>query len=341
MNLSFEQIRAAACGAAYCEQSEIGVHFHRFTCEQETLYHAAEPRFDKKLTATAGVSLRFFTDSRLLTLGVTVFEGSTRTYFAHDVLINGIYLGSLQNFAEGDLEPGNPQKPFPLGDFEKTFDLGEGEKEVTVLLPALVSSVLTKLTLEDGASFIPAPKRPVWLAVGDSISQGYDAAHPRCRYTARVAAALGMDEHNLAIGGEIFNPTVGHTLCEEGISLVTIAYGSNDWKRCGYEEAVATTEDFFAAAAEALTHIPVYVITPIWRKDCVTPSAFGPFARVGDTIRAICSQYPNFTVIDGFDFVPHDTALFADGSLHPNDEGFTHYAKQLLAILHAKENENA
>ena len=36
-------------------------------------------------------------------------------------------------------------------------------------------------------------------------------------------------------------------------------------------------------------------------------------------------------MIHGYHFVPHDPLLFADVYLHPNDEGFTYFAKNVCA----------
>ena len=41
----------------------------------------------------------------------------------------------------------------------------------------------------------------------------------------------------------------------------------------------------------------------------------------------------NITVIEGIDLVPHDTSLFSDKFLHPNDKGFDYYVNNLYKKL--------
>ena len=54
-------------------------------------------------------------------------------------------------------------------------------------------------------------------------------------------------------------------------------------------------------------------------------------------IKKVALQYDNVIVIDGYDLVPHDTELFSDKRLHPNDDGFKYYAENLIkAIKNAK-----
>ena len=63
------------------------------------------------------------------------------------------------------------------------------------------------------------------------------------------------------------------------------------------------------------------------------PRAFGAFDSVEAFIRQQTADFPNVTVIRGFDFVPQDETLYADLRLHPNDVGFDHYADNILKCI--------
>ena len=55
--------------------------------------------------------------------------------------------------------------------------------------------------------------------------------------------------------------------------------------------------------------------------------------RTLDEVRTLLRQeaerYPQITVIDCWDFIPHDEQYFFDQRLHPNDAGFSFYAEAL------------
>ena len=63
-------------------------------------------------------------------------------------------------------------------EFEKKFELGDGEKKVTVFLPWSFSLSLKELTLDDNSSLSPIKREKNMLVIGDSITHGYDALYP-------------------------------------------------------------------------------------------------------------------------------------------------------------------
>jgi len=330
LKLSFEQIEQSVHGVAYCELIDETVVFHRFTKDLEAMYRKNEPQFNNKLLATAGVSLCFKTDSKNLFLKVNVNEGSSRTYFSHDIIVDGKRTGELCNFDVDDIKEQYIVQNYKLGEYEKRFELGDGEKEIKILFPALVASSVVSLEIDDGASFVPSEEKGTYLALGDSISQGYDALLPMNRYTNIIAEKLDLYEHNLAIGGEVFRPGLAENIKDINPDFITVAYGSNDWSSMSYEEVFENCSKFFERLTRNLPDKKIFVISPIWRKDIANESEFGPFSKVGEMLSEICSKHNNLKVVDGFDFVPHNGELFSDGYLHPNDDGFAYYASSFF-----------
>lgn len=53
-------------------------------------------------------------------------------YFSVDVYANDKLIGCLDNFSDQTLPEDYFEITFPVVEFSKTFDLGEGEKTVTV-----------------------------------------------------------------------------------------------------------------------------------------------------------------------------------------------------------------
>lgn len=204
------------------------------------------------------------------------------------------------------------------------------DKVVKLYFPNLSEVVLHDLELEN-ASYCEAMKnRHTLLVFGDSITQGYDAVHPGFSYTNILAGDLDLEVFNKAIGGDTFRPEVIDP--EEKISpdAILVAYGTNDWSTMPHEHLKNTSEEFFRKLAGTYPAVPVYVILPIWRKDCDRITQAGTFPEARETIRLAASMDPAFTCIDGLELLPHVTSFYSDGYLHPNDHGFCCMAKKLL-----------
>ena len=82
----------------------------------------------------------------------------------------------------------------------------------------------------------------------------------------------------------------------------------------------------------------VFVILPIWRgrEDDDEVFELGTLQSVRDRIAAEAAKYPNMTVIDAKNFVPHYEDFFGDKVLHPNAMGMSQYALHLFAALKDK-----
>ena len=314
MNLTYEQITSIAQGVAYVEQKEEGIQFHRFTSAQEKGYDGSD--YHPKQYATAGVRLHFKTDSKSLYMKVLTSMGSSRKFFAHDVLVNGEYIGSLKNESED-----------AYGEFEKTFSLGDGTKDVCIHFPWSVCSILKELCLDDGSFVEPVKKAKKIIIFGDSITQGYDAQNPINRYAANLADALGAEEINKAIGGEAFCPWLAELKDDIEPDYISVAYGTNHWHRSSSEEFRSICEEFYDKLVANYPNAKIFALTPIWRKDRTDITRFESFEEIGEIIADVVKKYDNVTCISGRNFVPEDEMLFSDLYLHPNDAGFKYYSE--------------
>ena len=90
---------------------------------------------------------------------------------------------------------------------------------------------------------------------------------------------------------------------------------------------------FYKNLCERYPDTPVFAISPIWRKDYMDYRPFGSFDGVHEIFRKMCEQCPGVTLINPWEFVPHDVKYYSDLYLHPNDEGFEHYAKGLIGSI--------
>lgn len=329
MKLDLNKIREITLGANRVEEEQDGFHFYRFTPRQEALYKERSDDFYKKVFATSGIQLSFKTSSENLFIKANVFSGSSRTYFSFDLFVNGEKVDTLNNFEDAELTGDYTTIPFPVGEVKKRFSLGKGEKSVALYFPWSAKTVLKEISLDDGASVLPIKPKHKLLCFGDSITQGYDAVYPSNKYVSLLAKRLDAEEHNKAIGGEIFFPGLAAEKENFEPDYITVAYGTNDWGRCIEQEFSENCKEFFVNLKANYPNAKIFVITPIWRKDYEQDRVFGKFEKVAKIIEDVAGGFENVTVIHGFSFVDHDEQFFADLRLHPNDKGFGQYFEAL------------
>ena len=343
MKLRLEQICAITKGAQRVEDNG-RICFHRFTQEQEELYLHEKPWHYYEVFYTAGVRLQFKTDSRKLYIRLfpsrrieerqeNMKDCVSGSYFALDVAVNGEYLDSLDNFSHAPLPEGYAEAAFETKVCEKSFSLGEGEKEVCIYLPWSADGQLEEISLDDGSYIRPVETSKKLLVFGDSITQGYDALHPSKHHIVRLTDALGAETRNKALGGSIFYP--GIALCREDFEpdMILVACGTNDWSATTKEEFEANCEGFFQNLSHSYPHAKIIAITPLWRANYTDTTTCGAFTTIEEKIFAVSAELPNVTAVRGFDLIPHEPRLFGDGRLHPNDEGFGYYFENLYPYL--------
>lgn len=331
MQLDLDTLKKITLGAVSITENEKGFVFHRFTEEQEMLYKATD--FAPKVRCTAGVKLCFKTNSSRLYIKTDV-DLITRGFFAFDIFKNDEKLGQITNIPkEGIKFSKNGDMPknvfFPMGVFEKEFDLGEGEKTVTVYFPWSAAADIIGIELDDGASIVPIKKKLKMLNFGDSITHGYDAFSPSGSYTAILTDALDADSRNKGIGGEMFRPSLA--LCRDDFDpdIITVAYGTNDWSFAAKESFEKNCSEFYEALSKNYPKSKIFAITPIWRADGEGVRPCGSFDDVRSCIIKSAEMMPNIIAVRGNDLVPHDEKYFSDFSVHPNDEGFVFYGRAI------------
>ena len=72
MQLTFSEIQAITTGAVRMTEEADGIHFYRFTAQQEEFYQKRKEEFYQKTFAASGVTLRFRTDSQKLSLAAEI-----------------------------------------------------------------------------------------------------------------------------------------------------------------------------------------------------------------------------------------------------------------------------
>ena len=329
MKLTQDQIREVTQGAVSVTETDGYLRFLRFTEEECALIR------NPNLYYPAGVQLVFRTDGTSLQLcGRTMEKSGIRSYYAFDIYENDSFLGSVTNLHDADAVGAYACSVYPLGEFSAVFPLHPGEKQIRILLPHSVLAEISELTIADATYITPVRRTRTLAAYGDSITQGYDALHPSHAYAVRIADALGAELFNKSLGGACFSPAMA--AADSGIQadVILTAYGTNDWSCCDRTAFTANAAGFFENLVLHYPNVPIYTITPIWRKDHrEKTTSCGTFAELEEMICTICRPYPQIHIIRGMPLVPHDETFFGDLRLHPNDRGFAAYADACLAQI--------
>ena len=330
MKLSFEEIKAVTSGAENVKLVDGEYRFYRFN-DREIEFYKSSP-FYTKVYATSDVEMNFETDALALSLKGNAHEAvSYRLWYVLEVFVNGERIGTVQNF-DGEMNEEKLFAEFPLGEFSGGFELGEGKKKVRIVFPQFAAMALTEIELIGGSFVSPIKPTKKMFFYGDSISQGYDAKYPSNKYTALTAHALGVEGYNKAIGGEVFQPGLAAVKSELEPDYISVAFGTND---CGCETEVflKNSRAFYENLRANYPNAKIFALSPIWRLGYEKKNTVGDFFDVEKQIKKISEEIPGIVFVPGFDFVPHDTKYFYDGHLHPSDEGFQIYSKNLVKAI--------
>lgn len=321
MILTKEQIKSIAKGALYWHEGpEGGLIPHRYSAPQEEYYRSNENRY-KRTFASSGVRLECRTDATALELSARVFVGSGKDWVGFDLMVDGLLTGHFEGVLE-EIDHVNWTQPLPTG-----------EKTVTLHLPCLAGAEILNVTLHGATMCQPVKSKEKILFMGDSITQGYHSHFPSMTYPSQVAAYRDAEIVNQGNGGEIFNPPLLMSL-DWMPDMAVIAYGTNDWGATDRELATRRATDFLERFCQVWPGLPTYVISPIWRADYLTRRDDDfRHEEIREILQRGAEKNPQIKVIDGYELFPRIEALMFDERLHPNELGFTIYAKRLAAEL--------
>ncbi|MHC5068270.1 MAG: SGNH/GDSL hydrolase family protein [Planctomycetota bacterium] len=215
---------------------------------------------------------------------------------------------------------------------------------VSVWLPLISTCAVAGVAVTSGAvvTSVPVPE-PRWLALGDSLVQGFCVQQPSQGWVHRLSRQWRLPVWNLGVGGLQIEPDLfAPALATRQWDLVTVGLGSNHaWRDADALQAA----DRCRVMCELLSsggHRRIAWLMPPW-KPC--ESGLGPpefmgvpldaaagarLARIRGDLHAVLADFPHITVVE--DALPHDHRLLADG-LHPAAYGSALYAQRIAEAL--------
>ena len=216
---------------------------------------------------------------------------------------------------------------------------------VRVYLPETVELRIERIDGVDG-DLVPAPRGPMWVVYGDSITQGWSVSEPGLAWPSLVADELGLDLVNLGFAGSARGELLAaDAVAASGAAAVAVAWGTNSWSSQPTDAAqiAGTMRLFLTALRQGLPDAPVVVVTPVVRPDAeATRNRFG--ATLADLRLALEEAVRRFaadtgdsriTLVPGRDLVP--AGELVDG-IHPGDGGQRSLAGGVVAQVAAGLN---
>ncbi|MBX7121313.1 MAG: SGNH/GDSL hydrolase family protein [Opitutaceae bacterium] len=239
-------------GAPFAKVSPNLVEFRRFS--DDCLANATAFLRESKATTTTGVVIRFTTTSARATANFRVLPGDNR----------GSWFGIYQNGVRtAEMKVDKSKSTFGLD----LVSVAAGSPVTfEIVMPIFSNCALTGLDLSDG-TLLRNPKlnRPVYAAMGDSITHGTGQDATWQTYAWIVAQDKGWALENLAVGGSRVTPPIGDDIKGRRIDVISILIGYNDWNmvndpavyRANYESLLKNIREHQPRAA-------ILCITPLY-----------------------------------------------------------------------------
>lgn len=213
---------------------------------------------------------------------------------------------------------------------EISLSLNGEKNRITLVFPSHDKGVLKSVEL-NGESFIEPHKfeRKI-LFLGDSITQGWNSKYDVMSYPYQVADFLNAERIINGIGGAYYLPWSFDSI-DFDPDTVVVAYGTNDFSHYkNIDVFKSAVRGFLEKVKDIYSQKKVIVITPIFRFGGLTRE----WGTIEDYINIIETTANGFSlnVVNGYDLVPPNMDFFAD-AVHPNDLGFSVYARKLISKL--------
>lgn len=283
-----------------------------------------------KALTQSGVRICFKTDSRTVKPLFSDREGADlrKPSNFYGVYRNGEFIGALP------------------GDRLVLESSGKGAVEWEIVLPIYYGVDFEGLLLDDGARLfdVKRKKRPVYVAIGDSITHG--AGQSQCgsegSYPFVLASINGYYLYNLGVGGSQISPAVTQELTGIKADVITVLWGFNDWNggtRGDIDEIARRYEALLSELRRVQPAARIYCILPTTAADeSGTRGKRAPGKPLGEVRKAERGIVEKF-IAQGDEklFLIEGDKLSAVGDLkgnvHFDNEGAKRFGKALAELV--------
>ena len=307
--------------------------------------------------ATAGVALRFRTDSKRITIRLTfidvpevvnaspesAWERARPPYF--DVYRDGAFLANVPAkiaYYEQDVTVfDNSAEPSKDSEFSILFPHYYRNAEVIVKGIGLD---------KDARVFLPAPRNlPVVLFHGDSITHGHGVTSPRETYVWQTCEKANCEPLNLGFGGSAWTDVsvADYIASRSDWNVLVLMLGTNSFgggDATGNRETLAQYRDKYGAFLDAIRAKhpanPILCITPILtRQDILLQkNKSGDLPQdYRNAIQQIVEQRQqrdhNLYFLDGLKLINDPLYLMVIDQVHPNEAGSLRMAEGIAGVL--------
>lgn len=220
---------------------------------------------------------------------------------------------------------------------------------IEIVMPYCASVDFEGVYVDTGATFSAPAARPTeaLIAVGDSITHGFNGSAGHLGWVFGVAAALDVQGFNLGYGGRVAIAADGTAAGDAAAPFgadgrIVYMIGVNDCVNgvalATFKTAVAT---FVTNARAAAPSAKIILLTPLYcaAVEAVNvasyPSQIATLASYRSKIVEVetDSADANLFVVNGLSVMTNSTSSLASDQVHPNDTGLAEVIANLPALL--------
>lgn len=175
----------------------------------------------------------------------------------------------------------------------------EGMHEYTVVFPIMhaVDFCGIKVGTNSHTKKAKAQHRPVYVAIGDSITHGTgQTGHgSQISWPFIVAQNHGWDFYNLAVGGSKITPKIANELEGMKVDVITVMWGFNDWNQTKGD--LAEISQRYSDLLDSLTTVQpkaeIWCILPSTARNEIRSGYNGSLPDVREAERAVIEKFMN------------------------------------------------
>jgi len=284
--------------------------------------------------AQSGVSISFVTDSKHVKVLMEPRKETSLRYGIFGIYKNGKLVDKIIVLPKNNDTFDGISFENPAGDFA----------EWKVLFPTYYGVDIKGIEIDEGSKFEAAKKddRPVYVAIGNSITQGTGQAASFQTYPYILAEKKGWQLYNLAVGGSKISWPFALELKDKKVDVITILWGFNDWNK-GYtpkREIIPRYTKLVKMLTEDHPDAKIYCITPTYTNATSPKNGNVTIDEIREAEKQAVLKlqkkgYKNLVIINGPEISGPDNLkpVGSKDKVHFTVEGAAKFADKLAGVI--------